>query len=206
MLATSNNTMKIYIPTFLHKYRFYVITASGLLVWITFFDGSNLISQFRLWQKYTEIENQKEYYVEALKKVKHEEKEVMGNTDAMEKFAREKYLMKKTGETVFVIVDKENKTIEKKRMRILIVVLALTTSAVVRQIFYVDIYLEIHDKNMIFSWSSVILKFLLHLVDFRRRFSSHVRTIRLNAKTAERVTTKPVFANAPPDFKARAAS
>jgi len=114
MLVTSNNTMKIYIPTFLHKYRFYVITASGLLVWITFFDGSNLISQFRLWQKYTEIENQKEYYVEALKKVKHEEKEVMGNTDAMEKFAREKYLMKKTGETVFVIVDKENKTIEKE--------------------------------------------------------------------------------------------
>ncbi|MFD2521758.1 FtsB family cell division protein [Emticicia soli] len=106
--------MKIQVPAFLHKYHFYVLTAFGLLVWISFFDGSNLISQFRLWQKYRELEDEKEYYVEALKKVKHEEKEVMGNTDAMEKFAREKYLMKKTGETVFVIVDENNQSIEKE--------------------------------------------------------------------------------------------
>ncbi|WP_337040520.1 FtsB family cell division protein [Emticicia sp. 17c] len=106
--------MKIYVPAFLHKYRFYLLTTLGLLVWITFFDGSSLIAQFRLWQKYRELEEQKEYYVDALKKVKQEEKEVMGNTDAMEKFAREKYLMKKTGETVFVIVDENNKSIEKE--------------------------------------------------------------------------------------------
>lgn len=106
--------MKIYVPAFLHKYRYYVLTTVVLLVWITFFDGSNLISQFRLWQKYKELENEKEYYVEALKKVKQEEKEVMGNADAMEKFAREKYLMKKTGETVFVIVDENNQSIEKE--------------------------------------------------------------------------------------------
>ncbi|RYU97141.1 FtsB family cell division protein [Emticicia agri] len=106
--------MKIYVPAFLHKYRFYVLTTVVLLVWIAFFDGSNLISQFRLWQKYRELEDEKEYYVEALKKVKYEEKEVMGNADAMEKFAREKYLMKKTGETVFVIVDENNQSVEKE--------------------------------------------------------------------------------------------
>jgi cell division protein FtsB len=106
--------MKIYVPVFLHKYRFYVLTTFVLLVWIAFFDGSNLISQFRLWQKYREIEDEKQYYVEALKKVKQEEKEVMGNADAMEKFAREKYLMKKTGETVFVIVDENNQSVEKE--------------------------------------------------------------------------------------------
>ncbi|GAB3513563.1 FtsB family cell division protein [Emticicia fontis] len=106
--------MKIYVPAFLHKYRFYVLTTVVLLVWIAFFDGSNLISQFRLWQKYQEIEAEKEYYVDALKKVKQEEKEVMGNADAMEKFAREKYLMKKTGETVFVIVDENNQSVEKE--------------------------------------------------------------------------------------------
>lgn len=106
--------MKIYVPVFLHKYRFYVITSFVLLVWIAFFDGSNLISQFRLWQKYREIEDEKQYYVDALKKVKEEEKEVMGNADAMEKFAREKYLMKKTGETVFVIVDENNQSVEKE--------------------------------------------------------------------------------------------
>lgn len=105
--------MKIYVPAFLHKYRFYVLTLAGLLVWLTFFDGSNFIAQFRLWQKLNDLENQQEYYVEEIKKVQQEEKEVMGNHQSMEKFAREKYIMKKTGETVFVIVDEENKTIEK---------------------------------------------------------------------------------------------
>lgn len=105
--------MKIYIPAFVHKYRFYVLTTIGLLVWVIFFDGSNLIAQVRLWQKLNDLENQQEYYVSELKKVKEEEQEVMGNHKSMEKFAREKYLMKKTGETVFVIVDEDNQTIEK---------------------------------------------------------------------------------------------
>ncbi|CAH0994719.1 hypothetical protein EMA8858_00831 [Emticicia aquatica] len=106
--------MKIHIPVIVHKYRFYVLTLVGLLVWVTFFDGSNLVAQFRLWQKLSDLENQQEYYVEELKKVKEEEKEVMGNQESMEKFAREKYLMKKSGETVFVVVDEENKSVEKE--------------------------------------------------------------------------------------------
>ncbi|AFK04630.1 Septum formation initiator [Emticicia oligotrophica DSM 17448] len=106
--------MRIYIPRFIHKYRFYVVTLVGLLLWIAFFDGSNLIAQFRLWQKLSELEEQQEYYVEELKKVKKEEHEVMGNQSSMEKFAREQYLMKKSGETVFVIVDEDNKSIEKE--------------------------------------------------------------------------------------------
>ena len=107
--------MKIYVPAFAMKYRFYVLTLAGLLVWVIFFDGSNLIAQFRLWQKLSDLQNQQEYYVDELKKVKEEEKEVMGNPKSMEKFAREKYLMKKTGETVFVIVDEDNKSIEKEK-------------------------------------------------------------------------------------------
>lgn len=106
--------MKIYVPKFVHKYRFYVFTLLGLLIWVIFFDGSNLVAQFRLWQKLSDLENQQEYYVEELQKVKQEEREVMGNHKSMEKFAREKYLMKKTGETVFVIVDEDNKSVEKE--------------------------------------------------------------------------------------------
>ncbi len=106
--------MKIYLPKFVRKYRFYVLTLAGLLIWTIFFDGSNLIAQFRLLQKLSDLENQQEYYVEELKKVKEEEREVMGNHQSMEKFAREKYLMKKTGETVFVVVDEDNKSIEEK--------------------------------------------------------------------------------------------
>lgn len=106
--------MKIYVPKLVHKYRFYVITLASLLIWVTFFDGSNLVAQFRLIQKLSDLENQQEYYVEELKKVKEEEREVMGNHKSMEKFAREKYLMKKTGETVFVVVDEDNQSVEER--------------------------------------------------------------------------------------------
>ncbi len=104
--------MKIYVPKFVHRFRFYALTLAGLLVWVIFFDGSNLIAQARLWQKLSDLENQQDYYVDELKKVKTEEKEIMGNHLSMEKFAREKYLMKKTGETVFVVVDEDNKSVE----------------------------------------------------------------------------------------------
>lgn len=40
-----------------------------------------------------------------------EEREVMGNEASIEKFAREKYYMKKEGETVFILVDKKDKPI-----------------------------------------------------------------------------------------------
>jgi cell division protein DivIC len=106
--------MKIIIPTFVKKYKFYVITTSALLIWVTFFDGSNLIAQFRLWQKLNNLRDEKEFYTQQLQQVRQEEKEVMGNAKAMGKFAREKYLMKKEGETIFVIVDEENKNIEEK--------------------------------------------------------------------------------------------
>ena len=106
--------MKTYVPKFINRYRFYVITLLGLLIWVSFFDGSNLIAQFRLLNKLSDLENQQEYYVEELKKVKEEEREVMGNHKSMEKFAREKYLMKKTGETVFVVVDEDNNSVEEK--------------------------------------------------------------------------------------------
>jgi cell division protein FtsB len=36
----------------------------------------------------------------------------LGNDDAAEKFAREKYRMKKEGETVFIIVDSDGKMLD----------------------------------------------------------------------------------------------
>lgn len=94
------------------RYKFYVSTASFLLVWLTFFDSANLISQFKLWTKCRDFESKVTYYETELKKVKKEKKELFGNTAALETFAREKYLMKKEGETVFVLVDENGDMME----------------------------------------------------------------------------------------------
>lgn len=57
--------------------------------------------------KLRNLKNEKEYYHEKIKEVEKDKKELMGNDGLLEKFAREKYLMKKPGEDIFIIKEKD---------------------------------------------------------------------------------------------------
>ncbi|MFN8429844.1 MAG: septum formation initiator family protein [Spirosomataceae bacterium] len=103
---------KIDVP-FLKKYRFYLISALTMVVWLTFFDRSNLLKQFDMALELRQMQKQKEFFEKELADVKKEEAEVLGSMASLEKYGREKYLMKKEGETVFVLVD-ENEQILKE--------------------------------------------------------------------------------------------
>jgi cell division protein DivIC len=83
--------------------NFYVVTGLCFLVWLTFLDSNDLISRFSLRAKLHSLENEKEYYEKKIKEVEQDRKELMTNKELLEKFAREKYLMKKETEDVFVI-------------------------------------------------------------------------------------------------------
>uniref|UniRef100_UPI00403F3A28 FtsB family cell division protein n=1 Tax=Spirosoma sp. SC4-14 TaxID=3128900 RepID=UPI00403F3A28 len=93
--------------------NFYVATGLGLLVWMTFFDANDLPTQISNWWKLHELENEAEFYQTQIRQIQTERKEVLGNDRLREKFAREKYLMKKPTEDIFVIVDENNNPIEK---------------------------------------------------------------------------------------------
>jgi cell division protein DivIC len=99
------------LPAFFNTYRFYIISAIILVVWLMFFDRSNLIKQAEMTLKLNELENEQAYYEEELEKVHKEEKEVLGSMNSIEKYAREKYFLKKEGETVFVLVDENDKVL-----------------------------------------------------------------------------------------------
>lgn len=107
--------MKKIDAPFLKKYRFYIISALVLIVWLTFFDRSNLLKQFDMVMELRQMQNQKEFFEKELANVKREEAEVLGSTESLEKFAREKYLMKKEGETVFVLVDENNQVFKEEK-------------------------------------------------------------------------------------------
>lgn len=62
--------------------------------------------QLTLNKKLSDLENQKDFYIERKKKIEMERKELMSNPELLEKFAREKYLMKKKTEDVYVVVKK----------------------------------------------------------------------------------------------------
>ena len=79
---------------------------------MAFFDSNDFGSILKLKKKVAELKSEIEYYDEKIKEVEQDRKEVLGNHKLQEKFAREKYFMKKADEEVFVIVDTENKPIE----------------------------------------------------------------------------------------------
>jgi cell division protein FtsB len=53
--------------------------------------------------KLSELEEEKVYYQEKIEEVKKEKEELFSDNDKLEKFAREKYLMKKPNEDVYIL-------------------------------------------------------------------------------------------------------
>lgn len=87
--------------------NFYFITGFTFLVWMTFIDSNDLISRYKMGAKLGTLESEKAYYEEKIVEVEKDRKELMTNKELLEKFAREKYLMKKETEDVFIIQVKE---------------------------------------------------------------------------------------------------
>jgi cell division protein FtsB len=85
--------------------NFYVIATAFFLVWMLFIDNNDLITQISLSQKLKNLEAEKTYYEDKISEVKAEREELLSNDELLERFAREKYLMKKESEDVYVIVE-----------------------------------------------------------------------------------------------------
>jgi hypothetical protein len=93
-------------PFFRNKY---VLVIAAFLVWLTFFDRNNFISQVRLAKTLTEKRVQKDFYLNEIKRDSISMHELMSDTVSLEKFGREKYIMKKDDEDVFLIVREKKK-------------------------------------------------------------------------------------------------
>lgn len=87
--------------------NFYVVTGACFLIWMTFIDSNDLISRVKMTSKLGSLEREKEFYQEKITEVEKDRKELMTNKELLEKFAREKYLMKKETEDLFIIKDKD---------------------------------------------------------------------------------------------------
>ena len=87
----------------------YLITIAAFLVWMIFFDRNDIISQIRLRLKLSDYRDKKDYYELQIAGVKKEKQELLTNQASLEKFAREKYMMKKDNEDLFVIVPEKKK-------------------------------------------------------------------------------------------------
>ena len=69
-----------------------------------FFDKNDLLSQFQYHQEVSKLKIERDFYTKQTAQVTKDLSELTSNPAQLEKFAREKYLMKKDNEDVFVIV------------------------------------------------------------------------------------------------------
>ena len=77
------------------------------LVWMFFFNEKDLISEFKRKEKLKELQKSEKHLSEIIKETKQELGQLKTNAQTIEKYAREKYLMKKDNEDLFIISEKD---------------------------------------------------------------------------------------------------
>lgn len=84
---------------------FYFISGMLFLFWMLFLDSNDLYTQLKLRNQLKSLTDEKEFYQEKILQVQQERQQLLTDEEALEKFAREKYLMKKESEDLYVIVE-----------------------------------------------------------------------------------------------------
>ena len=91
----------------------YVISLLFFVTWLLFLDNYSYLDHRILNQQIDELERQKNYYKE---EISNDQKNIkqLKDPDQIEKFAREKYYMKKDSEDIY-IVEFEGDTLKKEK-------------------------------------------------------------------------------------------
>lgn len=82
----------------------YLLTLLALAIWVIFFDKNDLETQIEFKKEVKQLQEERNYYDHEIKEITSDIRELSSNPVTLEKFAREKYLMKKDNEDIFVLV------------------------------------------------------------------------------------------------------
>ena len=92
------------IPSFLKNK--YFLTSVVFLILIIFLDRNNLISQYKMKKELNGLKKELKFYRDQAAKDSIELSHLMGDSLYLEKIGREKYLMKRDSEDIYIIVRK----------------------------------------------------------------------------------------------------
>jgi cell division protein DivIC len=80
----------------------YVIALIAFAVWMTFFDARDIPTRLTDRKELQELNAKVEYYRQQINETQNELKNLKNDPATLEKYAREKYLMKKDNEEIFL--------------------------------------------------------------------------------------------------------
>ncbi|MDR1950749.1 MAG: septum formation initiator family protein [Bacteroidales bacterium] len=93
------------IPYLRHFTNIYVITSVVFGVWMIFFSSNNLLSQHKLRKQLKDHKVEREYYLREIEINKRNINLLDNDLEHLEKIAREKFLMKRDNEDIFIFVE-----------------------------------------------------------------------------------------------------
>jgi len=103
-------TMRFFnkIPSWLKNK--YLLSGLFFVVWMLFFDPKDIVSDMERRGKLNELEKSEQHLKDLISQSNSELYQLKNNAQSLEKYAREKYMMKKDNEDLFIITPaKENK-------------------------------------------------------------------------------------------------
>ena len=95
------------IAAFLRNKYFLALTC--FVAWMLFFDRDDVFTQLERKRELSQIKTSKAWYSKQIREDRNFSKDLQFNASAIEKLAREKYLMKRDNEDLYLIQPLENK-------------------------------------------------------------------------------------------------
>ncbi|GIV27332.1 MAG: hypothetical protein KatS3mg027_1146 [Bacteroidia bacterium] len=83
----------------------YTITIVFFIIWLLFFDKNDFFTQRDLNKQLKKLHEEKRYYEMAIQKNKEAIEDFKNNINNLEKYARERYWMKRDNEEVYVVIN-----------------------------------------------------------------------------------------------------
>ena len=91
-----------YLSLFRNKYLLSIVV---FVIWIAFFDRNDLFTQYDRKDELKRLEASRAYYQAEIAGTKKDLLELNSNPQVLEKFAREKFYLKRANEDVFIVED-----------------------------------------------------------------------------------------------------
>lgn len=106
MIGLLRNTLPARILRRLNwkRHRYWVVVLAAAL-WLAFFDRYNLRSQLKMSQLLGKLEADRDRYVADIEEARRQSEELSTDPGTLERIARERYLMKRSDEDLFIVVD-----------------------------------------------------------------------------------------------------
>lgn len=87
----------------------FLLASAAFVVWMLFFDRNDVFTQMERKSELKQLKESKAYFEKQIAENRLFSKDLQFNASAIEKYAREKYLMKRDNEDLFIIQPLEKK-------------------------------------------------------------------------------------------------